>query len=63
MKKHEYEEARDAMFAILQRQPNVFKETLPTEITGRNLAIAAWAFIDEFNRQYKEKVTEGAIKM
>ncbi|CUR82601.1 hypothetical protein [Achromobacter xylosoxidans] len=56
MKHVQYVEARDALFAILERQPNALKEQYPTEGIGKEMAQMAWAFIDEYHRQHQEKV-------
>lgn len=56
MTEEQYNEARDAFLSMLQRQPNLLKETYPSQTAGKDLAITAWAFIEEFHRQHQEKV-------
>lgn len=52
----QYIQSRDVLFAILERQPNALKERPAGDFAGKELAATAWAFIDEFHRQYQEKV-------
>lgn len=56
MTEEQFIEARDAFFAILERQPEALNKQHCGEEAGKDLAITAWAFIDEFHRQRQEKV-------
>ncbi|MGX9693816.1 hypothetical protein ACTJNK_26005 [Achromobacter anxifer] len=56
MTESQYIEARDALFAMLERQPNALKEQYPGESAGKEMAATAWAFIEEFHRLREEKV-------
>ncbi|WP_179215067.1 hypothetical protein [Achromobacter xylosoxidans] len=56
MDRQQYAAAMEAFLAMLQRQPSIIKETYPGENAGKELAVTAWAFIEEFHRQHQEKV-------
>ncbi|MBP8322417.1 hypothetical protein KAF81_32765 [Pseudomonas aeruginosa] len=56
MDRQQYATAMEAFLAMLQRQPNVLKELYPSENAGKELAVTAWAFIEEFHRRHQEKV-------
>lgn len=56
MDRQQYAIAMEAFLAMLQRQPNVLKEMYPGENSGKELAVTAWTFIEEFQRLHQEKV-------
>lgn len=58
MDMHEFASAREALFKILEAQPGLFGTGTASENRGRDLAEMAWGFIEEFNRQYREKVKD-----
>lgn len=56
MNDFEYKTAVDAFKAVLASQPAVINSVGNGEDAGKKLAQTAWGFIDEFQRQYQQKV-------
>lgn len=63
MKKNEYDDALKALQALAAAQPNLLSSFNHSERGGHGLAQFVWGFVDEFNRQFKEKVKEDALKL
>ncbi|MBN3270145.1 hypothetical protein CUR95_24095 [Bordetella bronchiseptica] len=57
MKQVQYKKFAELFVEIAKAQPALIQSCGHGAPAGKRLAEMAWAFIDEFSRQYEEKVT------
>lgn len=57
MDRSQYQHCANLFVEIAKAQPALIQSSGHGALAGKRLAEMAWAFIDEFNRQYEEKVT------
>jgi len=58
MTQDEFNFALKTYLDILERQPNALSPFQPGPHVGARLAESAWAFIEEFEKQRKAKITD-----
>ncbi|CAM4092367.1 hypothetical protein BOTU111921_11345 [Bordetella tumbae] len=62
MRDHDFKRALSTFIELSKSQPGLLVNASHTSKNGELVAQFVWGFIDEFNRQYQEKVRGEAIK-
>ncbi|MFY3703177.1 MULTISPECIES: hypothetical protein [Achromobacter] len=56
MEVRQYTRAREVLFKVLETQPNLFGPRQPSAHEGKQLAETIWAFMEEFSKNFEQKV-------